>query len=123
MDLAVTFSGIAISMSATFGGPYVAATLKRATLTRASGGDMTETTEDVPCQAQVDRVTEQMRNDPRYTEADVRILILAATLAGDAVSDDTIVVNAGPLAGSYKLMAPIERDAMAVYHDCAGKAL
>jgi hypothetical protein len=85
IDPAAAFSSIALKVSSAFGGPYVAATLKRATLTRAPGGDMVERTEDFPCSAQVDSVTEQMRSDPKFTEADVRILILANTLGRRAV--------------------------------------
>jgi hypothetical protein len=84
---------------------------------------MVERTEDFPCSAQVDSVTEQMRSDPKFTEADVRILILAATLNGSASSDDHIEVAAGPNAGTFKLMAPISKDALGIYHECAGKAV
>jgi hypothetical protein len=72
------------------------------------------------CSVQVDAVTEAMRLADGFTDKDMRLLVLTATLDGDLDSDATVEVLAGPHAGSWAL-ASCDRDPMGVYFECRGR--
>lgn len=121
MDLGAIFSDIAIGISAQFGGPYHAASIHRTTFTRISGGDMLPAETQIPCRVQIDRVTEAMRSNPAFSDAEVAILVLRASFTGNLTTDDRIVAEAGEFEGVvWKLTAPIDRDAMGIYLQAGG---
>lgn len=72
------------------------------------------------CSAQVDAVTEAMRRADTFTEKDMRLLVLAATLDGDLDTGATIEVLGGPHAGSWSL-ASCDRDPCGIYWECRGR--
>lgn len=77
-----------------FAGIYLPATLHRRTLIDDGEGGYTTTTTDYPCRAQIDAVTEAMRQEPGYDFTDRRILILADTLEVVPDTDCEISVRA-----------------------------
>lgn len=113
---------LAASFASMFSASYLDGTLTKVVQQRYAGGDVVETTTDVPCKLQVDRVTEASRSNPAFTNAEVRILVLAAPLGAVTVtSDDRITATAGPYAGvTWKLNSPIGRDPAGIGYDCAG---
>lgn len=117
------FAGIATGISAAFGGPYFPARV--ITVTDAvydAGGSIVTPGTPVyrACQAQVDAATEAMRSADGFTERDVRILILAATLAGPIDTDARIEVLAGPNAGVYSIQS-VDADTMGAYWELRGR--
>lgn len=73
-----------------------------------------------PCKAQVDRVTEAMRQAEGYRDKDVALLVLCETLAGELDTDATLNVTAGPNAGRWSVQSA-EKDTMGVYWLCRGR--
>jgi hypothetical protein len=73
------------------------------------------------CMIQVDSVTEAMRAQEGYTDRDVRLLVLSATLAGVLDTAATVDVLEGPNQGVYSLQTCV-RDPMGVYWECRGRA-
>lgn len=123
MDLAATFSGIAIGISSIFGGPYVAGkVIDQIGATFDDGGSIADPGSAVErdCMVQVDIATEAMRQAEGYAEGDVRFLILAATLTGALDTDATVQVMSGPNAGTW-LVGALERDSMGIYWQGRGR--
>lgn len=121
MNMPAAFAKIALAVSAKVGGPYVAANLITSTITQDEGGDTTKV--DGPprgCSVQVDVVTDAMRQAVGFTERDVRILVLAASLSGGVTTDDRVEVQAGPHAGTFQI-ASINRDPAGVYWELRGQ--
>lgn len=85
--------GIASLMERAFAGVYLPATLYRRVRTDTDDGSVEETTEIYSCRAQIDAVTEAMRQAPGYTDKDQRILILINTLQVTPTTDDEITVR------------------------------
>ena len=85
--------GIAAIFGKVFAGLYLPATLRRQVRTETDGGSVTVETELHACRAQIDAVTEAMRQAPGYTATDQRILILADTLDVAPTTDDEITVG------------------------------
>ena len=115
--------GLASAFGAAFGSFYLDGTLLRAaTYAADAGGTITSSSPtSIPCKVQVDAISERLRASPGFTDAEVRIFVLASSLSGDVTSDDRIQVATGPYAGvSWKLNAPIGRDPAGCYWDCAG---
>lgn len=73
------------------------------------------------CMAQVDAVTDAMRQADGFTQKDVRLLILAATLTGSLDTTARIEVTAGPNAGVYSVQS-VARDPVGVGWDCRARA-
>jgi hypothetical protein len=123
MNLAATFSGIALAMSATFGGPYVAGqVIDQVGAVFDDGGSIADPGAAVvrDCMVQVDIADEDMRRDEGYAEGEARFLILAATLTGDVDTDATVQVLGGPNAGTW-LVGAIERDSFGIYWQGRGR--
>lgn len=124
MDLAATFTGIALSMSATFGGPYwPAQVIDQAADDFDTGGSIANNPGEPilrDCMAQIDSATEAMRQAEGYAEGDVRFMILSATLMGSVGTDATVEVLGGPHTGAW-LVSAIERDPMAIYYQGRGR--
>lgn len=63
------------------------------------------------CRIQVDSRTERWRAEPGFTAADVRVIILAASLEGTVEAGNIVEPLGGPYAGArFRLAAPIDRD-------------
>lgn len=125
MSIQQAIADIALAFSAQLGAGYWDAKAKSpGTPTKDAGGSITSpgTPFALDCSAQVDAVTEAMRQAEGYTEQDVRILVLAATLDGELDTDATIKVLAGPHAGEY-MVASVDRDPAGIYWECRGRRL
>ena len=85
--------GIASIFGKVFAGVYLPATLYRRVRTETDDGSVTIETELHACRAQIDAVTEAMRQAPGYTDTDQRILILSDTLDAVPTTDDEITVG------------------------------
>ncbi len=118
-DVAAMFAQIATGISAAFGGPYFAARIITSTgEVRDAGGSITTPGTPVyrTCQAQIDACTEAMRAADGYSAKDVRVLVLAATLAGEIDTDAYIEMLAGPDAGVYSIQT-VGHDPMTAYRE------
>lgn len=113
--------GLARTFAAAFGGLYLPGRIHRyASPVFDDGGSIVPAAPvTTDCRVQVDAVTEAMRRAEGYTEADCRILILAAGL-GELTTDDRVEVLAGPHAGLW-LIASVDRDPAGAVFDCRGR--
>jgi len=89
----MTGDGSAI-LNSVFGAIYPSGTLIQRTITEDAGGSQTVTTTSVPIKVQTDRVTESMRQQPGYTDKDVRLIVLSAGVSA-ITSDDQIIDSRG----------------------------
>lgn len=85
--------GIAAIFESAFSSLYLPATLHRQQRTELDDGGVTVSDIDYPCRAQLDAVTEAMRQAPGYTDTDQRILILQGTLSVAPTTDDEITIK------------------------------
>ena len=125
MSIAQAFADIALGISAATGSGFHDAKAKwTGTATYDAGGSITTpgTPISKDCSVQVDAATEAMRQAEGYTDRDMRLLVLAATLDGDLDTAATINVLAGPHAGEW-MIASVDRDPCGVYWECRGRAL
>ena len=124
IDAPAMFAGLAQNISAMFGGPFVSArVIDQAADDFDDGGSIPDNPADPtyrPCQLQVDNVTDAMRQSEGYSEGDVRVLILSATLTGSLDTDATVEVLDGPYAG-LMLVSSISRDPAAIYYEGRGR--
>ena len=72
------------------------------------------------CMAQVDAVTDAMRLQDGFTQRDVRLLILSATLTGSLDTTARVEVTAGPNAGVYSVQS-VARDPVGIGWDCRAR--
>jgi len=125
LDGAAMFAGLAQTMTAVFGGPFVSArVIDQAPDAFDDGGSIPDDTADPTfrtCQLQVDIVTDAMRQADGYVEGDLRVLILSATLEGDLDTDATVEVLQGPYTGAKLLLSGITRDPAATYWEGRGR--
>lgn len=123
MTIAQAFADIALGFSAAFGGIYHDALAKwPGTPVTDDGGSITTpgTPIEITCSVQVDVVTEAMRQAEGFTDKDMRLLVLAATLDGDMDTSATVEVLDGPHAGSWSIdMADL--DTMGSHWVCRGR--
>lgn len=103
--MALLDGGLARLFGAALGGLYLPATLHRVMQTRVRGGSTVETVVDLPCRAQIEGASEAMRAAAGATERDVRIFVLASSLAGPVTTADQI-----SLAGQRYAIAAVARD-------------
>lgn len=125
MTIAGAFADIALGISTAIGGGFHDALAKwPGTPTTDAGGSITApgTPIEKTCSCQVDSVTEAMRQDDGYTDKDMRLLVLAATLDGDLDTDARVEVLDGPHAGVW-MLASCDRDPCGVYFECRGRLL
>lgn len=73
------------------------------------------------CSVQVDQVTEAMRSATGFTDKDMRLLVLCATLDGDLDTGAIVQVLSGPAAGSYSIQS-VGGDPCGVAWECRGRA-
>lgn len=116
------FAQIAAAFSDTFGAGYWPAVARWPGTPVMAGGSIVTpgTPVEKPCRAQVDNVTEAMRQAQSYTDGDVRILVLAATLDGALDTDARLEITDGPHVGEW-LVAGVQRDPAAIYWECRGR--
>lgn len=125
MTIPQAFADIALAFSGAGLGAFHDAIAKwPGTPTMTSGGsiDTPGTPTERECSVQVDAVTEAMRLADGYTDKDMRLLVLTATLEGDLNTDATIDVLAGPHMGEW-MLASCDRDPCGVYFECRGRLL
>ena len=107
--------GIASLMDRAFAGVYLPATLYRRVRTDTDDGSVEETTEIYSCRAQLDAVTEAMRQAPGYTKNDVAIYVLTSSLSGEITTDDEITVR-----GALWSIASVSSDPAQSYWELRG---
>lgn len=121
--LADAFASIALAFSDAFEGPFGPAVIHSpGTPVMDDGGSIaTPGTPDArDCQAQVDRAGEAMRQQDGFTEGDMAIIVLAATLTGGITTDDRIEIMAGAFAGMWSIEA-VARDTVAAGFELRGR--
>lgn len=85
MSLADAFAGIAAGFADQFGAPFEDAVVRwPGTPVYDTGGSIVTPASPIklPCKAQFDAPTQQMRGDPGFIEGDARAIVLAASLSG-----------------------------------------
>ncbi|MEY4838688.1 MAG: hypothetical protein RLZZ475_2547 [Pseudomonadota bacterium] len=120
---AETFANIATGFAAQFGGPFQDATaIWPGTPTYDAGGSITApgTPASYTCKAQFDAPTEAMRADPGFLERDMRLIVLAGTLAGTLDSAAKIVVSDGAHAGTWSLET-CQGDPVGIGYECRAR--
>ena len=123
LNMPAQFANIAQTISAAFGGPYYDALIHSAgTPIFDSGGSIITpgVASSRTCQAQVDSVTQDMRQSEGYTDADMRILVLASTLSGPVTLDNSIQILGGSHVGKW-LIQSIARDSFGIYWELRGR--
>lgn len=103
--MSVLDGGLQSVFGAAFGAIYLTGTLTRVTLVDDGYGGWTETTATSTIKAQVDAVTEQMRQSAGYTAGDMRIIVLQAGINAMPTTDDRLT-----LGGRKWSIADIEAD-------------
>jgi len=125
VNLAQTFAGIAAGFSSAMGAPFVDAV---ATWTGDpeydNGGSIVlpGVAEEYDCKAQFDAPTQAMRASDDFLQTDVRILVLAASIARPLDTFARITVASGDNAGTWSLIS-CQRDAAGIGFDCQGRRI
>lgn len=117
------FANIAAGFSGMAGGPFVdaVATWKGAPVMDDGGSIVTPgLPQSYTCKAQFDAPTQQMRAAEGFLQTDVRVLVLAASLAVPLDTEALIVVAGGPNTGTWALLS-CQRDPAGVGFECAGR--
>ena len=123
MRIADQLASIALSVSARVGAGYwPARALSETAPVFDAGGSIVTPGNSMQrdCRVQLDVVTESMRLQDGFTEGDIRLLVLAATLSGDLNTDARIQITSGPHAGVYSLQS-CALDVAASHWDCRGR--
>lgn len=123
MNIAERMAGIATGVSARLGAGFWPARVVSVGAAEVDAGGSIVTPGVVTerdCSAMVDAVTEAMRLAEGFTERDVRILVLAGTLAGQITTDDRVEVLAGPNAGAFSVES-VGRDPAGLYFELRGR--
>jgi len=119
------FSSLATGFAQQFGAPFgdAVATWPGAPVKDAGGSIVTPgTTVALPCKAQFDAPTQDMRLADGFLATDARILVLSASLSGTLDTDAKITVATGPNAGTWALMS-VTRDPAGIGYECRGRKL
>lgn len=104
-------------------GPYVDAVAQwPGTPTLDAGGSITAagTATSYDCKAQFDAPTQQMRAAEGFQQTDVRILVLAASIAVPLDTGARILVASGANAGTWALLT-CQRDPAGIGFECVGR--
>lgn len=123
MSVADWIAGIALSVSASVGAGYwPAEALTETAPVTDDGGSIISPGAPVAraCSAQVDSVTEAMRQADGFTEGDVRLLVLVGTLAGPLDTSARVRVMGGPHAATYSLQS-VTLDVAGTHWDCRAR--
>lgn len=121
--LADNFANIALGFSQMSGSPFIdALAIYDADAVYDDGGSITfqgaET--GLPCKAQFDAATQEMRAAEGFLETDVRILVLTASLEGNLDTSAKIEVAAGRYAGRWSLLS-CTQDPASVGYECRAR--
>jgi hypothetical protein len=117
------FAELATGLSDQFGAPFEEVTATwPGTPVKDAGGSITTPGTPVSrtCKAQFDAASQAMRAAEGFLEADVRILVLAASLDGVLDSTAKIVAAAGISAGTWTLLS-CQRDPAGIGYECRGR--
>lgn len=121
--LADVFANLATGFADQFGGPFVAVDVVwPGTAVYDDGGSIVTPGSPVslPCKAQFDVPTEQMRSDPGFVQRDMRLIVLAGTLSGTLDSAAKVVVASGEYAGTWTLES-VQGDPVGIGWECRAR--
>lgn len=121
-DLAAAFAQVAGAVSSAFGGPFhTGALLYDGEPVYDDGGSIVTPGEPftMPCEVQVDVVTEAMRADADFLERDVRLLIIGPA---SLTTEPRVSVTVGPFAGMTYELRSAARDTLAFGWECRARA-
>lgn len=119
-------AGVALAFTERFGAGFYDATARwPGSPTKDAGGSITTpgTVVSRTCKVQIDDVTEAMRGEAGYSDKDMALIVLAATLTGTLDTDATITMAAGPFIGTSWRVASVRQDAAGIYWLCRGRSL
>jgi len=119
------FANLTKGFSDQFGGPFVAAeAVWPGVAVKDPGGSVVwpGTPVRYPCRAQFDTATQAMRATEGFLETDVRVLVLAATLAVPLDSMAQIRVAEGQYAGVWALLS-CARDPVGIGYECRARRI
>lgn len=117
------FANLATGFADTFRSPFTlaAARWEGETLYDDGGSIVAPgTPTDKACRVQFDAATQAMRDTPGFLETDVRIIVLAASLAGTLDTSARIVVEEGQYAGTWSLLS-VTRDPASIGYECRAR--
>jgi hypothetical protein len=117
------FANLATGFAEQFGAPYIEATATwPGEATFDAGGSILSSGAPVSkaCHCQFDAATQAMRQAEGFTETDVRVLVLAASLDGRLDNEARIVVASGEYAGTWALLSCV-RDPAGIGYECRGR--
>lgn len=117
------FNNLATAFSNMAGGPFVEAVATwPGTPVYDDGGSIVTpgTPISYACRAQFDAPTQQMRAAEDFLQTDVRILVLAKSIAVPLDTEAQIVVADGPNEGTWALIT-CQRDPVAIGFECRGR--
>lgn len=121
--LDAAFAQIAGAVSEAVGGPFHPAILHYpGEPVMDDGGSIVDpgTPSQVPCRAQVDAVTEDMRLDADFLARDVRLLILGPVML---TTEPELEITEGPFAGQRYSIRAVSRDPLGLGWECRGRGL
>ena len=125
---AARFASIANAVAARYGGPFHAGVLHWPGEPVFDDGGSIVTPGvpvDIPCQVQIDSVTEAMRAEAGFTDRDVRLIALAPGLTRPVDSAATVQVLPGATVpadhvGLWSIQS-VSRDPLGCYLECRGR--
>lgn len=123
MNLPAAFAGLATAFAETMGAPFHDAILHYpGEPVVDDGGSIVDpgTPSEVPCRAQVDVVTEDMRLDADFLARDVRLLILGPVML---TTEPELEVTDGPFAGQRYSLKSVARDPAGIGWEARGRGL
>jgi hypothetical protein len=99
--------GIASAFSSLIGSGFTPGTLNRSGWEDDDKGVVTRTATEEAIRVQVDQATWAQRQSDSFTARSVRLIIMQLTPSGDRITrpgdQDTVTVDGGPYAGTYRL--------------------
>ncbi|NBC37359.1 hypothetical protein GTZ99_12440 [Novosphingobium sp. FSY-8] len=117
------FAAIARGFSAACGGPFadVQVYIPGSPTFDAGGSIVTPAAgQTLTCQAMFDAPTEKMRSDPGFVERDMRVEVLASTLAGALTTACRLIVATGANAGVWQLQS-VDLDPLGIGYECRAR--
>jgi len=119
------FADLATGFAEQFGAPFVDGVATwQGTATRDAGGSITApgTPASYTCKVQFDAATQAMRAAEGFLETDVRLIVLAASLARTLDSEAVVSVGSGQYAGTWALLS-CTRDPAGVGYECRARRI
>lgn len=125
MSFASAFASATQAASTMGGGPFHAATVwVPGTATLDDAGDITASgaTVELSCKAQVTAPTTSMRDDPKFQEKDLRVIILADSITQAPTTAMRVTITTGPHPGTYALES-VGLDTAGVGYTCRARPI